>query len=326
MRIARRSFLRKSFTATAAAPLVLSLEEHALLAQAPAPPKPVSATAKPGAMPMGSIGKVKISRIICGGNLISGYAHSRDLIYVSELLKHYFTDEKIMETWAACEQQGINTMIAYPGDPHAVDVYRKYRQRGGQIQYLAQIAPDKKNLAAAVKDAAAAGAVGAFLVGNYGDEWTRDGSTALIGELLKIIRDHGLIAGVGGHELRTPTAVEKAGFAPDFYMKTLHDTNYWSKRQPDQEQDVIDNYKIDNYWCKQPKETISFMSGVERPWIAYKVLAAGAVHPRAGFRYAFQNGADFAAVGMFDFQVAENVALAREVLSGPLEREREWMT
>jgi len=276
-------------------------------------------------MPMGAIGKVKISRIICGGNLISGYAHSRDLIYVSELLKHYFTDEKIMETWSLCEKQGINTMIAFPGDPHAVEVYRKYRERGGRIQYLAQIAPDKKNLAGAVKDAVAAGAVGAFLVGNYGDQWTRDGSIALIGELLKIIRDHGLIAGVAGHELRTTTAVEKAGYAPDFYMKTLHDTNYWSKRQPSQEQEVIDNYSVDNYWCREPKETIGFMSGVERPWIAYKVLAAGAVHPRAGFRYAFQNGADFAAVGMFDFQVAENVAMAREILSGPLEREREWM-
>jgi len=325
MRIARRSFLRQSITASAAAPFVMSLEEHALLAQTPASPAQTQPPDKAGQMPTGAIGKVKISRIICGGNLISGYAHSRDLIYVSELLKHYFTDEKIMETWRLCEQQGINTMIAYPGDPHAVEVYRKYRERGGRIQYLAQIAPDKKNLAAAVKDAVAAGAVGAFLAGNSGDLWTRDGSTALIGELLKIIKDHGLIAGVAGHELRTPKTVEKAGFAPDFYMKTLHDTNYWSKRQPGQEQDVIDNYSVDNYWCKEPRETIGFMSEIERPWIAYKVLAAGAVHPRAGFRYAFQNGADFAAVGMFDFQVAENVAMAREILSGPLERQRDWM-
>jgi hypothetical protein len=325
MRIARRGFLKKSIAASAAAPLVMSLEEHALLAQAPAAPAPASPPAKTGEMPTGTIGKVKISRILCGGNLISGYAHSRDLIYVSQLLKHYFTDDKIMDTWARCEQLGINTMIAYPGDPHAVEVYRKYRERGGKIQYLAQVAPDKTDLVGAVKDAVAAGAVGAFLNGNHGDLWTRDGSTALIGELIKIIKDHGLIAGVAGHELRTPTTVEKAGFAPDFYMKTLHDTNYWSKRQPGQEQDVIDNYSVDNYWCKQPRETISFMSGIERPWIAYKVLAAGAVHPRAGFRYAFQNGADFAAVGMFDFQVAENVALAREILSGPLEREREWM-
>jgi NAD(P)H-dependent flavin oxidoreductase YrpB (nitropropane dioxygenase family) len=66
------------------------------------------------------------------------------------------------------------------------------------------------------------------------------------------------------------------------------------------------------------------MSELERPWIAYKVLAAGAIHPKAGFRYAFENGADFALVGMFDFQVAENVAITRDILKG-LNRERAWM-
>jgi hypothetical protein len=170
------------------------------------------------------------------------------------------------------------------------------------------------------------GAVGAFLVGNTGDSWAREGAVGRIGELIQIIKDHGLIAGVAGHELRTPKAVEKAGIASDFYVKTLHNTNYWSKRQPDQDKEVIDNYGIDNYWCMDPKETIKFMAGVERPWIAYKVLAAGAIHPRSGFLHAFENGADFAAVGMFDFQIAEDVAVATEILGGKLEREREWMT
>jgi len=117
----------------------------------------------------------------------------------------------------------------------------------------------------------------------------------------------------------------EAGLDPDFYVKTLHHQNYWSKQQPDQDRDVIDNYAIDNYWCKDPEETIGFMSEVERPWIAYKVLAAGAIHPRSGFRYAFENGADFAAVGMFDFQIAEDVAIANEILEGPLNRDREWL-
>jgi hypothetical protein len=169
------------------------------------------------------------------------------------------------------------------------------------------------------------GAVGAFLVGNQGDLWTREGAVGRIGELIQIIKGQGLIAGVAGHELRTPKAVEKAGVAPDFYVKTLHNTNYWSKRRPDQDKEVIDNYGIDNYWCADPAETIRFMAAVERPWIAYKVLAAGAIHPRSGFRYAFENGADFAAVGMFDFQIAEDVAVANEILGSQLEREREWM-
>ena len=51
------------------------------------------------------------------------------------------------------------------------------------------------------------------------------------------------------------------------------------------------------------QETIDFMKTVTKPWIAFKVLAAGAIMPQQGFTYAFKNGADFIAVGMLDFQV-----------------------
>ncbi len=322
----RRSFLKKSVAASLALPLVASLEEHCLVHAAPVP-EPVPAPNPSALCPRwhGTIGKVKISRLICGGNLISGWAHSRDLIYVSELLKHYFTAEKIAETWALCEQHGINTMIFDPSDSHAIEVYRKYRKQGGRIQYLAQISPKPDEFKTCVQQAVDDGALGAYLVGNLGDEWTRDNKVQLIGELVTVIKDQKIIAGVGGHELRTPVTVEKAGIAPDFYVKTLHSTNYWSKRQPGQDKDVIENYGVDNYWCKDPQDTIRYMSEMTRPWIAYKVLAAGAIHPKAGFKYAFENGADFALVGMFDFQVAENVTIANQLLASEVTREREWV-
>lgn len=308
--------------AAAALPAIRSLEEYALANDVPAV-TPAASTAR-STVPLGKIGNVEISRLICGGNLISGYAHSRDLIYVSPLLKHYFTDEKVIETWTICEQHGVNTMILNPSDRRAASVYEKYRSRGGKIQYLAQIGPDKNDLKGPVKQARDAGAVGAFLLGNYGDAWTREGSTGLVGELLGVIKEHGLIAGVAAHELRTVKAVEEAGFKPDFYMKTLHDTNYWSKRRPDQMKEVIDNYSIDNYWCMDPRETIAYMAELQRPWIAYKVLAAGAIRPRAGFQHAFANGADFIAVGMFDFQIAEDVLAVNDVIKANMNRDREW--
>jgi len=320
----RRLFLKHSAAMTLTAPLVMSLEEYVLAKQANIPTTSKQAVAQATPMPVGSIGKVKISRLICGGNLISGYAHSRDLIYVSPLLTHYFTDEKILETWRLCEQNGVNTMILFPADKRAAGLYEKYRSQGGRIQYLAQLSPGKEDLKSPVKQARDAGAVGAFLLGNLSDAWTREGDVHLIGELLANIKAQGLISGVAGHELRTVQAVEKAGFAPDFYMKTLHQNNYWSKRQPDQMKEVIDNYAIDNYWCLDPKETIAYMSELRRPWIAYKVLAAGAIRPQAGLQHAFENGADFAAVGMFDFQITENVAITNEVVTATRNREREW--
>src|SRR4051812_4944957 len=77
----RRNFLKASAAATLAAPLIISLEEYAL-ARESSSTNPPSTSVLRATVPMGKIGEVKISRVICGGNLISGYAHSRDLIYV----------------------------------------------------------------------------------------------------------------------------------------------------------------------------------------------------------------------------------------------------
>ena len=100
-----------------------------------------------------------------------------------------------------------------------------------------------------------------------------------------------------------PTAVEKAGLQPDFYFKTLNSVAYYTQ---------------------EPQEVADFMKGHQRPWIAFKVLGAGAVKPRDGFELAFRMGADFLNVGMFDFQVQEDAATVRSLLAADLRRERPW--
>lgn len=76
-------------------------------------------------------------------------------------------------------------------------------------------------------------------------------------------------------------------------------------------------------FCFNPQEPIDFMNTLEEPWIAFKVLAAGAIHPKDGFQFAFDNGADFICVGMYDFQIVDDTNIALDTLS-KVKRDRPW--
>ena len=51
---------------------------------------------------------------------------------------------------------------------------------------------------------------------------------------------------------------------------------------------------------------------------------AGALQPQTGFKYAFEHRADFICVGMYDFQMIEDVNLVWGVLKDKRNRKREW--
>lgn len=266
-----------------------------------------------GPMPVGQIGKVKLSRVILGGNLIGGWAHSRDLIYVSALVKAYHQRAKVFETFQIAEACGVNTILT---NPLLCDVIGDYwKSTGGKIQFISDCGGD--DVLKMTQKSIDSGACACYVQGGIADSLVAAGKFDVIAQALERIRKNGLPAGIGGHKLATIRGCVEQGLIPDFWMKTLHHVEYWSARPGEPEQD--------NIWCDNPDETAAFLRDRKEPWIAFKTLAAGAIHPRDGFRYAFEKGADFLCVGMYDFQIVEDVNIALDVLNAAqLHRDRKW--
>ncbi len=271
-----------------------------------------------GVIPQSKIKDLNVSRMIMGGNLMGGWAHSRDLLYVSELVKAYHTDDKIFQTLQMAEQGGINALIT---NPVMTPVLQKYWKLGGKVQFISDGGWDYRT---DIKKSIDAGAAACYLHGGRADALVKEGKLDEIAWALDVIRKSGIPAGIGGHELQTIKTCVANGLIPDFWMKTLHSTSYWSARIDNERKTTLDKGFADNIFCQDPDQTIAFMNNLEQPWIAYKILAAGAINPKDAFQWAFEQGADFICVGMFDFQVADNINLASDILRGTISRVRPW--
>ena len=260
-------------------------------------------------MEKATIKGLDFSKIIMGGNLIGGWAHARDLIYVDDLVKAYHTRDKIVATFKMGEACGIN---AYLGHHSHIGIMKDYWETAdGSMRYIA----DCSSLDGALH-CLDEGASAAYIQGETNDQLVREGKFDEIAAFVDRLRKEKAIVGLGAHRLETIKACVEKGFDPDFWMKTIHHGGYWSRMQ--------DKSERDNVYCREPDETKAFMNSLKQPWIGFKVLAAGAIRPHEGFRFAFESGADFLCVGMYDFQVVDDVNIYMDILASNINRTRPW--
>lgn len=258
-----------------------------------------------------------------GGNLIGGWSHSRDLGYVSTLMRRYNTPAKIRETLELGELNGITAINTWVMDDNS-QLFEHWKN-GGKMQWISQVRLDAGGGYSQVNRAIAEGAVAVHLTGDTAERLLDDGKFEKVGEAVEYIRSQKRVAGVAAHDLRVIVECEKRKLDVDFYQKTLHTSDYFTGPKSDEPDRVSKN---DNSWCSNAQAVIDVFAKVTKPWIAFKILAAGAIQPRAAFPYSVNGGADFLLVGMFDWQVEENAKLARRVfsiVSGPnSKRTRPW--
>src|ERR1019366_6104233 len=110
-RIGRRQMLRNSVGLSGALLGGISYEHKALMARLVDPSAPGKAEEPVKGLQRGKLGKYEVSRLIIGGDPISGIAHAGELVYQADFMLQYFNTEKILETLARAEQNGINTLL-----------------------------------------------------------------------------------------------------------------------------------------------------------------------------------------------------------------------
>ncbi len=286
-------------------------------------------------IPTAKIGDLSISRLISGSNLISPNMHARDLLYLNTLASHYNTERKVIETLQMCEACGINAIVLKNHNFKNMRLSRYWDEFGGTMKWIADvITTEIDKYEGLLVEHLELGASAVYLWGGASDTWYFQKQPGKIIRAFEIMKKYKVPVGIGAHRLEPIMFCEKEGLKPDFYIKTLHHDRYWSAH-PKENRRYMEMFETespnhdqyhDNMFCHNAEETAAFMQTVTVPWIAFKVMAAGAIPPEEGFKFAFDSGADFICVGMFDFQVREDAALARQAIAGTRNRKRPWST
>jgi len=323
----RRKFIKKSLLYSAGSAFTMHMDSSKVFAQGQTekPTSPNNRLTPKNTLPKGKVAGLSMSRLLLGGNLLTHFTHSRDLKYVYNLAAHYNTEEKILETLAIAEAYGIDTLVIHTV-PRAMNILKKYRyEHGGKIKWIicptAAIDDTMEAYRQQVEQIVEMGVDAVYLWGVRADQLVSQSRVDLIAKAVEIVKDNEVASGVGAHDLKVIIECERHKIDVDFYIKTLHHHNYPSAPKPGELTKVTS--EVPGYWCNNPQKVIDFMKGVQKPWIAFKVMAAGAIPPQDAFSYAFENGADHIIAGMFDFEIAEDVHIAKTALS-KVKRSRLW--
>lgn len=269
------------------------------------------------------IGGVELSRLILGGNMIGGWAHCRDMHFYDKLVKAYFTDERVFRNFRIAEACGVNTILTNPALMRVINRY--WREEGGRIKFIS----DCGHPGGLIEGARVSVENGASLVYTHGgvaDGLARKGDWKAFRTYLDTVRTFGVPTGIGCHCVSTLKFCIEHDCIPDFWMKTVHRVDYPTAHLDEKEPKLDGLGKHDNRFVDTDRQAVfDFMETRPEPWIAFKVLGAGIEHPRDAFPVVYRGGADFACVGMYDYQVVEDVNIANRIFADGLpKRRRPW--
>ena len=281
-----------------------------------------TAVAGTDSMPLAHWGQSTISRLIVGGNPVSGTSHLSTQLDAE--MRDYFTASNIKKMLAECETAGINTWQSR-ADHHIMRILNEYRLEGGRIQWIAQSASEYGDFRRNVAEMAALKPIGVYHHGSMTDSFWSQGKIDQVYERLKAVRQIGAKVGLGSHRPEVIDYVESKGWDLDFYMTCVYQIQARTK----EEAEKLAGHKVegpagDFFWDPDREKMLERVQKTAKPCLIFKVYGASRncatteaklAALQLTFRYAKPN--DAVVIGMFpkyQEQVRENCQLVKRAI------------
>ena len=208
------------------------------------------------------LGDLCVSRLMAGGNPISGFSHQsgdRD-----REMMDYFTAENVKKLWRECESLGIDAVVART-DAFIIRMLREFWNEGGKIKWIAQTADDDsfKNIDLAV----GAGASAVYIHGGVTDKIFSDGREKEFFAIVAHGKKRGVPTGIAAHDPLNHLRLREMEVPNDFHVVSLYNLRgYATNTRPD----------TDAAFHEQDRAAaLDAARRIELPCILYKILGAG---------------------------------------------------
>jgi hypothetical protein len=258
-------------------------------------------------LPVADFCGLSVTRLLIGANPFVGGSHQTR--QRNEEMSAYYTRERIIETWFRAEAAGINTMVTNNESPGILETISEYYQRGGALQWIAQVnIREKKDMVSAIDEVLGLGCRALYLHGSFTDKAYARGDEKALRAWCEYTRKQGVPAGVAGHNPQAHLWVDKLDITDFHAVCFFHCESIYEGQG-------------DKFRLADMAPAVAAIQAIDKPCLAYKIMGSGRIEARMAFEYAFEQikPGDVVNVGMYrgdkDDMVEENARLVKEILA-----------
>ena len=219
-------------------------------------------------LPTIKLGNSHVTRLLMGGNIISGNSHVSP--EMDKDMREFYTMPRILEAFETCEQNGINT-VQMRGDAHIVRAMIEHRLNGGRLSWIAQTASEYASLEFNLRLMEKAGPIAVYFHGSKVDNMYQNGDTEGIRQGLKTIKMLGVPVGLCTHIPELLLRAEEEEWGADWYMASVYNIMKLGHISSS----VTGKFSTDETFDEEDRVLMfDAIRKVKKPCMAFKILGA----------------------------------------------------